>query len=313
MKIIDTGITANGNSFMVMEYLTGETLDKLLAKGRLPNHEAAQLMLKIGNAVTELHETSKGIIHRDLKPSNIMVERRKGSWKIKLFDLGIARLDNPLIGKPTTTHIVQGTPFYMAPEQFHGTGMAAFGCQAKSLKDTISPATDIYALGVIAYEMLVGLNPFHEAASLGTVVAMQREQSYIKALNREVPLATRAVVLKAMAFCPDNRYQKAEEFAKNLATALTSRHRFRINRIAAAVVLLLLLSLGAGWLSGIFPPSSKNQTAEDAGVNSNVGLAGGNVQSTTRRDDGSQVGGTLKREVTYWFVTQETQERTSDR
>src|ERR1051326_3220589 len=96
VKIVTTGKTEDDRPFMLMEYLTGQTLAQLLDdRGRLPKEEVAQLIREICEAATELHETKtgldgQGIIHRDLKPSNIMVERRRDRWKIKLFDLGVA-------------------------------------------------------------------------------------------------------------------------------------------------------------------------------------------------------------------------------
>ncbi len=300
VKIFNTGETDDGRPFIVMEYLTGQTLaDLLKERGRLRQEEIAQLMRKIAEATTELHETKtesddQGIIHRDLKPSNIMVELRKGSWEVKLFDLGVARLQNPLMSKSTSKHVAVGTPFYMAPEQFHGEGMVAFGCQAKSLKEIISPRTDIYSLGVMGYEMLVGQNPFRDATSPANVAAMQRENRYAEALNRrrEIPAAARRAVLKAMAFCPEQRCQKAEEFGEELSKALTARPPSRMKYATVTAVLLLML-LGVG--AFVWLPAGALKADEEKPV----------TRTPISRTPEPEAPRMPEREVTYWFVTQE--------
>ena len=295
VKIFTTGETDDGRPYMVMEYLTGETLDKLLAReGRLPENDAAQLMLKISGAVTELHETGaevdgQGIIHRDLKPSNIMVERRRAGWEIKLFDLGVARLQNPLMGKSVSTHVAAGTPLYMAPEQYYVGRVFDFPCQVKSQEEIISPRTDVYALGVIAYEMLAGRHPLRDIAGLDKVPEMQEQNRRVEALDSrgEIPAAVRRVVLKAMAFCPEQRYQRAVDFGEELAAALTStaRSSSRIKYVSvAAVVLLMLLSFGAFmWRSSAPLPVATQPTATPPVA--------------------------PQPEVTYWLVTQQTRDR----
>jgi serine/threonine protein kinase len=325
VKIVTTGKTDDGRPFMVMEYLTGQTLANLLdGRGRLPNAEVAQLMREVCEAATELHETKtdlggQGIVHRDLKPSNVMVEQRKESWRIKLFDLGVARLENPLMGRATSTHVPMGTPLYMAPEQFHGEGMAGFGCRPRHRKEIITPATDIYSLGVIAYEMLVGLHPFRGATNLASVSAMQREAGYAKALGQksEIPAAARASILKAMAFCPEARYQRADEFGEELARALTTA-KLPDTRYGAwaALALAALVVIGTlAWYGRRLLPAFGGEHANSnvvANTNSNVNAnAGSNSNHSDRSDsnnanaDGEGVARAREREVTYWFVTQE--------
>lgn len=324
VKIVTTGKTDDDRPFMVMEYLTGQTLAQLLDDhGRLPKEEVAQLIREICEAATEIHETKtdldgQGIIHRDLKPSNIMVERRRDRWKIKLFDLGVARLDNPLIGRATSTHVAKGTPLYMAPEQFHGKAMSGFGCKPQSPTRIITPATDIYSLGVIAYEMLVGLNPFRGAANLAGVSAMQREGGYVKALNQkgDIPAAARGAILKAMAFCPEARYQKAEEFGERLADTLTASPPKTKYAALAALILLTLLGLGVlMWYRPSVPARAGDDRAaansnSTSNVNTNSGpnsnLAAGKPDSKNANADGGGSGATQSqgREVSYWLVTQ---------
>jgi serine/threonine protein kinase len=324
VKIVTTGKTDGGRPFMVMEHLTGQTLARLLDdRGRLPKEEVAQLIREISEAATEIHETrtgldGQGIIHRDLKPSNIMVERRRDRWKVKLFDLGVARLENPLMGRATSTHVAKGTPLYMAPEQFHGKAMANFGCKPQSPARIITPATDIYSLGVIAYEMLVGLNPFRGAANMAGVSAMQREGGYVKALGQksEIPAAARDAILKAMAFCPEARYQKAEEFGERLAEALTAAPpKPNYARLAVALTLLALLGLGAlTWFRpGAAAHADNNRAAANANSTPNVNANSNSDRAASTPDskNGSAGSGSpgaaqsQAREVSYWLVTQQ--------
>jgi serine/threonine protein kinase len=325
VMIFTTGKTDDGRPYMVMEYLTGQTLANLLdERGHLPREEAAQLIREICEAVTELHETKtdldgQGIIHRDLKPSNIMVARRRNRWRIKLFDLGVARLENPLMGRATSTHVAKGTPLYMAPEQFHGKAMAGFGCKSQSPSWIITPATDIYSLGVIAYEMLVGLNPFRGAANMAGVSAMQREGGYVKALSQksEIPAAARSAILKAMAFCPEARYQKAEEFGERLAEALTASPPKAKYATFAALILLVLLGLGALMWRGLGVPAGAgdNQEAANGNSTSNVDAnSESNANRATDKADSKNDGAVSassgpapprRREASYWLVTQQ--------
>jgi|GEM_PF-5138632 len=348
VKIVTTGRDDDGRPFMVMEHLSGQTLADLLEKrGPLPREEVAQLVRKIGEAVTELHETKtepggRGIIHRDLKPSNIMAERRRGGWEVKLFDLGIARLDNPRMARATTGHAAVGTPLYMSPEQFHGEGMAALGCPAKSPREIITPATDVYSLGVISYLMVAGRHPFRDAAGGANVATMQHQNGYAEALNRrgDIPAAARQAVLKAMSFCPDRRYQRADEFGEQLAAALTAPAPSRVKYAAvAAVALLVLLAAGSLLLPANAPQPAngdhKIAGASTAGAGGNE-AAGADRGSVAKREEGGAAGGAdpakgdagggtsgegaaagerregqappsgpAEREVAYWLVTQE--------
>lgn len=326
VRIITTGKTDDGRPFMVMEYLMGQTLAEVLnERGRLPHPEIAQLMRVLCEAVTELHETkteqqAHGIIHRDLKPSNIMVEFRKNRWKVKLFDLGVARLPSPLMSKSTSGHVPQGTPLYMAPEQFHGEAMADLGCQRKSPKEIVSPQTDIYSLGVIAYEMLAGRHPFHDAVNFHDVATKQLEKRYEEVLRRhkEIPAAAREAVLKAMAFCPENRQQKAEEFGDLLANALPAIPELPPPPKAkywATSALVLLLLIGGGLLTWFLVSGARVAEVDRATANSNgnstrtanVDRAGGsgNMGENMPGPGPNPPARAGEFEMAYWITTQQ--------
>jgi eukaryotic-like serine/threonine-protein kinase len=152
VRILDFGRHTDGLPFMVMEYLVGTNLAQLLAaRGKLPLDEALQYVMQGTEAVAEAH--ARGIIHRDIKPANLFLTcRSDGSPLIKVLDFGISKADW-LVGNPnytpdlTATADTLGTPMYMSPEQ------------VRSTKDVTARA-DIWAFGVMLYELLVGTPPF---------------------------------------------------------------------------------------------------------------------------------------------------------
>jgi len=137
--------------WIIMELLTGELLSDRIQKGKIPSKEAAEILEQLAKALQYAH--SKGIVHRDIKPSNVMIDSQ---GIVKLMDFGIARDQE----RSEELHLTQagtilGTPKYMSPEQFTG--------------DTIDSRSDIYSMGIMAYEMLTGVLPFqgktlHEVA-----------------------------------------------------------------------------------------------------------------------------------------------------
>jgi serine/threonine-protein kinase len=152
VQISDYGQTEDGTAYLVMEYLHGETLsgrlDRLRRAGeRLRPVKAVQLAAQIADALAAAHK--KAIVHRDLKPANVMLVRDSavaGSERAKILDFGIAKLTQGQ-AKGTANNLVMGTPQYMSPEQCRGAGL-------------VDDKTDVYALGVMLFEMLAGRPPF---------------------------------------------------------------------------------------------------------------------------------------------------------
>jgi eukaryotic-like serine/threonine-protein kinase len=135
--VLDTGLTAEGKQFLVMQYIEGATLRSAIEPGGMGFTRAAGLIRQVGQALEAAHE--KGVWHRDLKPENIMLQRLGGDEHVKLIDFGIASIQNSQFSGENTK--VAGSVAYMAPEQFAGHPCAA---------------SDTYALGVVAYEVLTG-------------------------------------------------------------------------------------------------------------------------------------------------------------
>jgi serine/threonine protein kinase len=157
-KILDGGTTASGRPFFVMELVKGIPITQFCDESRLTTRERLELFVPVCQAVQHAHH--KGIIHRDLKPSNVMVISHDGTPVIKVIDFGVAKaVGQQLTEKTVYTQFTQlvGTPLYMSPEQAGQSGL------------DVDTRTDIYALGVLLYELLTGTTPFtkerfHEAA-----------------------------------------------------------------------------------------------------------------------------------------------------
>jgi serine/threonine protein kinase len=206
--VLDSGEVQAGKPFIVMQYVDGATLRSQIKPEGMSLERVAALVRQVGRALGIAH--SKGILHRDLKPENIMLHLPgDGEEQVKIIDFGIARVHDSQIGPTTATTAMVGTIAYMSPEQL----------TAKPLGVT----SDIYALGIIAYEMVTGRRPFNPD-SIFQLYEMQREGVRVnpKDLRPVLPEAAQAVLLKALAFAPEDRYQSAREFCDELADALES-------------------------------------------------------------------------------------------
>ena len=200
VAVIDAGEDA-GHPYIVFEYVEGETLKQRIARiGALEIQEALAYAIEIARGLTVAHAHS--MVHRDIKPQNILID---AEGRAKLTDFGISRqLEQEGM---TATGRVLGTTDYVAPEQAMGQGV-----------DTRS---DIYSLGVVLYEMLVGQVPFHADSQVG--VAMKHVNEELPDVQRrrpEVSAAVALVVERATAKSPDHRYQQIGEMIEDLSTAL---------------------------------------------------------------------------------------------
>jgi len=198
-QVTDLGTSAAGEPFLVMEYLEGESLaSRMRASGPLPIEVACELGCAILSPLAAAHHA--GIVHRDLKPDNVFLVRQSRGEMVKLLDFGISRA-SMLEGefRLTTTGLVLGTPYYMSPEQARG--------------DTdITPAADIYAFGVILYEMLAGQVPIRgDNYNQLMYRVMTGEYARPSQLRPDIPPQLEQLIVAAMAIEPAHRPRSAAE------------------------------------------------------------------------------------------------------
>ncbi len=208
LAVLDFGQTEDGTLFMAMEYLPGRNLLSLL-KDEFPLGErrVVHLCAQVLSALAEAH--AAGIVHRDLKPENVMVESRRDEPDFaKVLDFGIAKIKEPgsREGQLTQTGMVCGTPDYMSPEQ--------------ASLSPLDARSDLYSVGVVLYEMLTGRHPFLAA----TPPAMVQAHAVLPPPpmaercppGHRVSPALEALVMRALAKSPDDRFQTAEEMRREL-------------------------------------------------------------------------------------------------
>jgi len=202
VAVVDFGHLEDERPFLVMQYVAGTSLRALIQPGGMPLERMADIVRQAARALTAAHEV--GVCHRDLKPENIMVQTRSGEEQVKLIDFGIASIKDSDT-EPTPTKIA-GTGLYMAPEQFWGES---------------SPASDIYQLGVVAYEMATGIVPFGKSAADGLPQQkMKALRVPPKELRPDLPAAAQDAILRAISPDPCERYPRARDFGDALAAAL---------------------------------------------------------------------------------------------
>ena len=204
--IYDSG-TIDDEYYLTMALIEGESLaDWLTSRQIFPDREAAGLVAKLAAALSEAH--AKGVIHRDLKPSNVMMKRVGGNREPVIVDFGLARRDHPNEEKLTKTGQFLGTLHYMSPEQLKGSS------------NEHSPSCDIYALGVILYELLTGQTPFNGPAPLLIARILMEEAPPPSTIRLDIDPSLEAVCLKAIVKDATKRYASMESFAKALETAM---------------------------------------------------------------------------------------------
>ena len=205
IDIFTHGRLPDGRPYIVMEFLDGQALDTWLSKSGTPSVRAAtEVLAQICAPLAAAHRS--GVIHRDLKPSNVFLcQQPDGERFVKLLDFGLAKRGLGLDGKTAQTSQteVAGTPDYMAPEQ------------ARALE--VSPRTDIYALGVIAFEMFTGRLPFGGQTPMDVMVAHVRQRApRLRELVPELPQPLESLVSAMMEKAPEKRPQSVEEVRERL-------------------------------------------------------------------------------------------------
>lgn len=200
VEIYDVG-DYKGHHYIVMEYVTGKTLKQVIrSRGPLVNEEAVDIMKQLCSAISEAH--SRGIIHRDIKPQNVIV---KADGSIKILDFGIATAKGSM--QLTQANNVMGSVHYLAPELAKG--------------EAASPQSDIYALGIVLYEMLTGDVPFKADQAVQIALKHMREpMPDVRLINASVPQSIANVITRATAKDPNNRYGSCREMLQDISTCL---------------------------------------------------------------------------------------------
>ncbi len=212
IDITDFGSTDDGRTFVVMEFLEGESLAECLAREtKLPEQRLLRIISQAASALAAAH--AKGIVHRDVKPENLFLLKRKDQDFVKVVDFGISkslRASSEEDEQPrlTQTGMVLGTPLYMSPEQARGD-------------DELDGRVDIYALGVILYEASTGRVPFIGNNYLSVISQVLNETpKSLRSLRPELSEEFEAIVMRAMAKNPTERYATAQEMQADITALL---------------------------------------------------------------------------------------------
>lgn len=209
VRALDVGELPDGRSYLVMQYVPGESLRSVMTPEGMELDHMAKLVRQMGQALAAAHR--QGVIHRDLKPENIMLQSVGDEEYVKLIDFGIATIHEIADAADSQTTEVVGTRSYVAPEQLRGKPVAA---------------SDIYALGVIVYEMATGRRPFN-SESIFQLYEMQRAGVKVKPrdLRPSLPEAAQSMILKALSFAPQDRFTNTKDFTDALADRLIGEGR----------------------------------------------------------------------------------------
>ncbi len=205
VEIYDVGEYKN-HHYIVMEYVAGKTLKKVIRdRAPLLNLEAVDTMKQLTSAVAEAHK--RGIIHRDIKPQNVIV---KSDGSLKILDFGIATAKGS--AQLTQANNVMGSVHYLAPELAKG--------------EPASPQSDIYALGIVFYEMLTGDVPFKADQAVQIALQHMREpMPSVRKANPNVPQSVENIIIRATAKNPRLRYQSCDEMLKDLEKCMSPEHQ----------------------------------------------------------------------------------------
>jgi cephalosporin-C deacetylase-like acetyl esterase len=245
--------TEDGQMFIVMTYYEGETLKEKIERGPLPVKEAVDVAVQIAQGLAKAH--SRQIVHRDIKPGNLLVTT---DGLVKIIDFGLAKLGG--LTKITQTHTTMGTVAYISPEQARG--------------EEVDQRSDVWSLGVVLYEMLVGQLPFPGTHAEAIIHAILTAKPLKQLVPEVVPTEIERVIYRALEKDPRSRYASAADILKNLTEYQSSvalpvtgagwqviSRWIRQKRVAIpGLLFLLLLSSLLGWL---FHQQSKVRWARD--------------------------------------------------
>src|SRR5215470_9114607 len=239
IQIDDFGTMPDGRVYMAMEYLQGLPLNDMIAREPLPLPRALDILIQVGKGLAAAHV--KGITHRDMKPENIFVTNKEGRDVPKILDFGIAKVSGGDTAQNlTVAGTIFGTPFYMAPEQAMGGKM--------------DHRVDIYAMGIILYEVFCGEVPFKAETFMGILtqhitMAPTPPAEMAGKNGRVCAHELEAIILKAIQKDPNARYQSMGE----LVNALIEFYRFAVGPGAVTA---------APWAGGFYGTASASMSAQ---------------------------------------------------
>jgi serine/threonine protein kinase len=214
-RILRLGESEDGLIYLVMPYLEGELLsDRELRGGPMDVATGIAILRQVCAGLQHAHELQ--IVHRDLKPENIMLVRDGGRDRAVVMDFGLAkeRRADPALQKLTATGIILGTPEFMSPEQIRGR--------------PLDGRSDIYAIGIVAFEMFTGKLPFQGRNAQEMMVARLRGRpATLRQVRPDLPVGLEKALSTAMASSPDDRFATALEFAEALTAEFDGRGLFR--------------------------------------------------------------------------------------
>jgi eukaryotic-like serine/threonine-protein kinase len=221
------------SAFLTMEFLEGITLaDKIRESGPLPWREVKTIALEICEGLRVMHEA--GIIHRDLKSRNVMLANRNGTVQAVVMDFGLARevrsATSETVSDVSAENSVAGTIDYMAPEQFAG--------------DPLTPAADIFALGVVMYEMATGRHPFPSGTILQAAIRRGQRPPPPSSIRKGLPHRCDEIICRCLEFDPKKRYGSAKIVAEEIKDSWQAKLRRTWLRSAGVVLAVLVVASG---------------------------------------------------------------------
>jgi serine/threonine protein kinase len=226
----------NGNIYIAMEYIDGESLNEIMQQKKLTPEEIIELGTTVADALDYAHQ--KGIVHRDIKPSNILI---RSDGRVKITDFGIAHVEDPSASIQTQAGEILGTPAYMSPEQV--------------LSKPVDGRSDIFSLGIVLYELVAGKRPF-EGESLAAIfnAITQIETPPVKNINPDIPEKLSQIIFRCLQKSPEERFDTARAMAEALkdclrkeTTAVSVEQQSEPKKsrsLVLAIVVILVIGIG---------------------------------------------------------------------
>ena len=224
VHVFDFGRTKGGSLYLVMEYVDGDDLGKVIAReGAMPFGRVAYLSAQVSGSIADAH--AAGVIHRDLKPENIVIAHGRDGERPKVLDFGLAKLfEGNVEAQVTSSGTIVGTPYYMSPEQIQG--------------HELDGRSDVYAMGAIMYECVVAEPPFDAPNPVGVLSKHLSEEPTLPSQRSpiSVPAEADEIIMRCLQKDPEDRYQTVEELRQALIHYLTTvgTGDWRLSTVATA-------------------------------------------------------------------------------